>query len=218
MEVDTGGISCCFDRESQRMLDEYRKDGLSDTAEAIADAVTGEGFTGSTVLELGCGLGALTFELIRRGASNAVGVDLSPRMIQLANSLANEEGLSRSVTFQLGDGATLGLPRSDIVILDAVICCYPDVTSLIDNSSSAAGRYYAISIPDDKRFATGLLRLLLPLQKVIFRRSSFRFFVHPARQVRERLEGRGFRLVSKTSVGWFWSVFVFAGSGATQGT
>jgi SAM-dependent methyltransferase len=218
MEVDTEGISCCFDRESRRMLKDYRKEGLSDTAEAIANAVTGQGFAGSTVLELGCGLGALTFELIRRGASSAVGVDLSPRMIHLANSLANEEGLSHSVTFQLGDGASLRLPRSDVVILDAVICCYPDVTSLVDNSSSAAGRYYAISIPDDKRFATMLLRFLLPLQTVIFRRSSFRFFVHPGRQIRERLEGRGFRLMSKSSVGWFWSVLVFAGSGVTQGT
>jgi SAM-dependent methyltransferase len=208
--VETGAISCCFDQESERMLKDFRKNGLGNTSSAILDSIGSDSLGDATVLELGCGFGALTMEFIKRGASSALGVDLSPKMLQLARALAAEAGLSQSVSFQQGDAASVKLTRSDIVVLDTVLCCYPDVTSLVDNSSSAAGRYYAISIPDDGRFATKLLRLVLPLQTAIFRRGGFRFFIHPTRVIQERLERKGFRLRSQTKAGWIWSVFLFA--------
>lgn len=210
MGVETGPISCCFDQESERMLKDFRKKGLSNTATTIADSIGNSALAGATVLELGCGFGALTLEFIRRGATSAVGVDLSPKMIQLAQALAKESGLSRSVSFQLGDAATAELKDSDIVVLDTVLCCYPDVASMVDKTSSATRRYYAFSIPDDGRLATKVLRFLLPLQTMIFRRGGFKFFIHPTARIRERLENRGFKFESKSKVGWIWSVFLFA--------
>lgn len=182
---------------------------MSDTARGIANTLTNERLTGSKILELGCGFGALTLELIRRGASEATGVDLSPKMIQTARLLAEEEGMSKSVSFLLGDGAVSRLDKSDIVILDSVICCYPDYSTLVGNSSAAAGRYYAISLPDDTRFATRLIRIVLPLQRLIFRKNGFTFFIHPTRKISELLEKNGFSLHSKSHVGWVWSIFVF---------
>lgn len=196
------------------MLKDYRKKGLGETSVAIANALIKPGFTGSTVLELGCGFGALTLELVRRGAASAVGVDLSPKMVKLAKSLAAEAGLSQSISYELGDGAIGKLKRSDVVVLDTVLCCYPDMASLVDNSSSAAVRYYAISIPDDRRLATKLLKVILPLQNWIFRRGSFRFFVHPTLSISATLESKGFRLVSQSAAGWIWSVFLFSAPSA----
>lgn len=194
------------------MLDEYRDKGLADTASAIIESLS-PSLKGLTVLELGCGVGALTVELLKRGASSAVGIDLSPKMIELARMLASEAHLSESVTFQIGDGAVAELKKSDIVILDTVLCCYPDVSSLVDNSSSAAGRFYAISVPDEGRIATKILRIVMPLQNIIVAvagRAGFRFFVHPTKAIRKRLEDKGFRLLSKSPEGWIWSVFVYA--------
>lgn len=211
--VETRPISCCFDKESERMLKDFRKKGLSDTAAAIVDSM-GAGLSGATVLELGCGFGALTMEFIRRGASSAVGVDLSPKMIELGRALATEAGLSQSVSFELGDAAVARLGKSDVVVLDTVICCYPDMASLVDSTSSAARRFYAISIPDDTRLATKLLRLVLPVQSLIFRRGGFRFFIHPTKQIASRLETKGFKLVTRSHTGWIWSVFLFSPSAA----
>lgn len=209
MGVDTGGISCCFDQESQKMFDDYRKKGLSDTAVAIAEAVSKGGLQGSTVLEIGCGFGALSMELVERGASAAVGLDLSPKMIRIAKALAAEKGLSGSISFRLEDGAAAKLPPSGIVILDTVLCCYPDMTALVENSSAVAEGYYAISIPDDRRFVTRAMKLFLPLQSLLFRRDRFRFFIHPSRRIVETLEAKGFKLVSRSPASWIWSVFVF---------
>ena len=213
-ELDTSDISCCFDEESQDMLRDYRKNGLGHTSVAIANALISRGVAGSTVLEVGCGFGALMVELVRKGATAAVGVDLSPRMLELARSLAKESGVSGSVSFEEADAAVSDLVTSDMVILDTVLCCYPDYASLLENSSSAAKKYYALSVPDDRRLATRFFRVLLPLQGLVFRRNNFRFFIHPTTQIRRRLESRGFRLVATEKAGWIWSVFLFAAPGA----
>ena len=215
MPVETRGISCCFDRESERMLKDFRKNGLEGTSSVILETLGKDAIAGATVLELGCGFGAISMELVKQGAASAVGVDLSPSMIRLGKALAEERGLSQSVSFELGDAAVAKLAKSDIVILDAVLCCYPDVATLVNNSSAATGRYYAISVPDDRRLATKLLRMILPLQAAVFRRGGFRFVVPASQTIRKGLEGKGFRLVSSKAAGWIWSVFVFAAPGAS---
>ncbi|MDA4125516.1 MAG: methyltransferase domain-containing protein [Thaumarchaeota archaeon] len=210
MNPDTEGIACCFDERSQRHLDDFRQNGLSDTATEIRSALRNRGIAGKTILELGCGVGGFTLTLLKDGATSARGIDLSPRMVEAARSLAAEEGLSGSVSFEVGDGAKTHLDRADLVVLDAVICCYPDFSGLVQNSSFAARLYYAVSMPDDNRIATRLLRLVLPLQGIIFRRDSFRFFIHSKKQVVAQLEKDGFKLLSEIAVGWVWSVLMFA--------
>lgn len=214
MGVNTDGISCCFDDESKRMLKDYRKDGLDDTSRVVSEALGSRDFTGSSILELGCGIGALSLELLKKGASSVCGMDLSPGMIQLARSLAAEAGVSQKASFERGNGAVADLPSSDIVILDKVLCCYPDAIALLDNSSAAARRYYVFSLPNDRRGVTRFLRFFVPLQAIFSRRHSFRFFIHSTRQIDEKLKSKGFTPVFESPVGWIWSVFIFAAPGA----
>lgn len=200
------------------MLEDLKKDGLANTSEAILSVLKSQGLAGKTSLELGCGVGGLTLELVREGIVSGVGIDLSPKMMEAARSLAEQEGLSAKTTFEVGDGASSKLGMTDIVILDTVVCCYPDVAALVENSSSAARAYYAISFPDDRRFATKLLRLFLPITPLlvmIFRRQGFRFFIHPRAVVVDALQKKGFRRVSESRVGWIWSVLVLAAPNAT---
>ncbi|HEV2139470.1 MAG TPA: methyltransferase domain-containing protein [Nitrososphaerales archaeon] len=214
MGVNTEGISCCFDDESERMLKDYRKDGLDDASMVVLDALSSRDLAGSSILELGCGIGALSLELLKKGAGSVHGMDLSPAMVELARSLAAEAGVSMKASFERGDGAVAGLPSSDVVILDKVLCCYPDVVALVANSSSAARRYYVFSLPNDKRVVTRFLRLFVPLQAIFSRRNSFRFFIHSTSQIEEKLKARGFTPVFESAVGWIWSVFIFAAPAA----
>lgn len=210
MDADTSGISCCFDEESSKFVKDYRDKGLGFTSKAIMTVLQSRGLSGYTILELGFGPGALTVELLKTGAASAVGIDLSPKMVEAARTLAAQAGLSGSTSFRLGDGAKDPLPPSDIVILDAVICCYPDPELLIDNSSSASRRLYAITIPDDRRLLTRVLKRLLPLQWLGLRGKKFRFFIHPTRPLIKRLHDKGFDPVHDSKAGWIWSVLVFA--------
>ena len=63
---------------------------------------------GSSMVELGCGSGWMTRLAARQGV-RAEGYDISPEMIEIAQELANDEGLD--VHFEVGDMEQLDLGR-----------------------------------------------------------------------------------------------------------
>jgi SAM-dependent methyltransferase len=79
----------------------------------IIPALTDALGPGSTVLDLGCGIGRLTFPLATRYPDTAfVGLDVSPKMVATARANAKAQRL-RNARFLTGDGRTLPktLPR-----------------------------------------------------------------------------------------------------------
>ena len=106
--------------------------------------------TDRTVLELGCGRGGLMVELLREGAAGASGVELSSASVDLARDRFAALGLADKVTLTVGDGAEAVLDRHDWVVLDRVICCYPDADKLLANSIPAARHRYAFSVPNSR--------------------------------------------------------------------
>ena len=210
MRTSVEAVSCCFDEESERMLKDFRKKGLRKASRVILADLTSRGLKGTTSLELGCGVGGLTVGLLDGGVVAATGLDLSPKMIEVANKLAKESGFMGSATFEVGDGADVPLIRADTVILDSVLCCYPDVGRLVQNSCSAAKKFYAISLPDSRRTVTKLLRRFLPLQSLFRRKSGFRFYVPSLDEILLVLKKNGFTCVFDSAAGYTWSVLVFA--------
>jgi 2-polyprenyl-3-methyl-5-hydroxy-6-metoxy-1,4-benzoquinol methylase len=74
---------------------------------------------GRTVLDLGCGSGRYVVALAEAGASRVLGIDIAPRMLELARELAAEHGVADRCEFQLTD--VLGLdagagPGFDVVL------------------------------------------------------------------------------------------------------
>ena len=54
---------------------------------------------GLRVLEIGCGGGAFSLELLRQGAAHVTGIDISPDVIAVAMKKAREEGLADRAVF-----------------------------------------------------------------------------------------------------------------------
>lgn len=77
-------------------------------------------FRGARVMELGCGTGWLTIGLAQMGCE-AVGVDISPAAIRLAQGLAERrsEAQPGHVEFLTYDGKTLPLPDESV---DRIVC------------------------------------------------------------------------------------------------
>lgn len=59
--------------------------------------------TGKRVLDVGCGSGRYSVALAKAGAQRVVGVDISPRMLELAARHAKSAGVAERCTFLLGD-------------------------------------------------------------------------------------------------------------------
>ena len=95
---------------------------------------------------------------------------------------------------------------ADLVALDRVICCYPDMTALVGRSASLARRRYGLVYPRD----TWLARAAVALLNARFRlsRSSFRSFVHPTSEVEAVLAGHGLvKRSERTTLIWQLAIY-----------
>lgn len=80
---------------------------IRDIHRGIAQEVAGQIQSGK-ILDIGTGPGYVPFEIARINSSlEIIGVDLSPKMVVIAEKNAKEKGLSGQVRFQLADAARL---------------------------------------------------------------------------------------------------------------
>jgi ubiquinone/menaquinone biosynthesis C-methylase UbiE len=78
--------------------------GLGSRPHEIADALQAAGApAGGTVLDLGCGKGAVAVTLAERFGARVVGVDAFPPFLEAARALAAERGVARLCAFREGD-------------------------------------------------------------------------------------------------------------------
>lgn len=184
------------------------------SAKARRDLIAGlrdAGVSGKTVLEIGCGPGDLVRELISLGASYAMGVDLAEKTLEEARLKTEDAGLSDRINFSVGNGAKDALERHDIVVLDKVICCYPDWQGLVGNTSGAATSVYGFVIPRSFGFGSGITKTILALGNFMLRlrKCGFRAFVHDYKAIDQRLRELGFTRLSH-SPGPIWMAAVYA--------
>lgn len=110
------------------------------------------GLAGSSIMDVGCGTGELLLRALEAGAERATGADLSSEAIAMTSDLLHEAGYRERANLWVGDAAVESLEPHDVVVLDKVICCYPDADALIARSTSAAQRIYAFALPESRGF------------------------------------------------------------------
>jgi magnesium-protoporphyrin O-methyltransferase len=188
----------------------YRSKGLDAEAARIADAVRSRTKPGFTVLEIGGGIGALQIELLRDGASFATNVELSRSYETVASELLAETGLSDRVARLVGDVAgdpSCLVPLADAVILQRVVCCYPNAEALVRVAAQHARRVLVLTFPIDRwwtRSAIGVANVWPRL-----RGSKFRAFVHPTHVVVDAASREGLALEAHRT-GFLWQMLVLA--------
>lgn len=170
-----------------------------------------EGLSGKTLLDLGCGAGTFSVEALKNGASTSAGFDLAPEMIMAADSLAAEMGLDNRAKFNLGNVASADLPASEVVVMDKVICCYPEVGSLLKNASSASREVIGFIVPRDEGLWKWPLRLAARTGNLVYRlrgRKNSWFYIHSLKSIDGILRQAGFARERKAS-SWMWLVFLY---------
>jgi len=204
------GVEKLFDAGvAEGDLREYRRHGPGKTARLLIEALKSFGVDGSTLLDIGGGIGVIQHELLKSGASSAVHVDASSAYLQAAKDEAERQGHADRMTQHRGDFVTLApqIPQADIVTLEKVICCYPDMDALVGLSSARASRLYGVVFPRD----TWWMRLGGRIINFTFRlqRSAFRMFIHPTERIEAIVRQNGLqrRYYRRTL---FWQVIVYA--------
>ena len=174
------GISTQFGAgTARRELRRFRRRGPTTTTRLLIDDLRAAGVDGASLLDIGGGIGAIHHLLIDAGARAATHVDVSRDYIGAARDEAARRGHADRVRFLHGDFVELApsLPGADLVTLDRVICCYPDMPLLVAAAAAKAGRLLGAVYPRDVWWVRLGVRSVNAVMRV--RRSEFRVFVRP---------------------------------------
>jgi magnesium-protoporphyrin O-methyltransferase len=128
----------------------YRRKGLDGTSKRIFDFIKDRGVEGKTLLEVGGGIGAVEIELLKAGVTRAVNVELTPTYETAAGELLVESGLVDRVERLVLDFAEAGVEvqPADVVVMNRVICCYPDMPKLAGAAADRAKGMLVMSFPN----------------------------------------------------------------------
>lgn len=208
--------SCCFDDWTSFYAKRARKGRMGGPSRDLIDALGEVGLRDRTVLDVGCNAGGLVLEILERGARGGTGIDLSAVAIDAARRLAAERGLGDRATFEVADGATAALAPHDVVVLDKVFCCFPDVDALLGNSLGAATSVYAFSVPPSTGLRGAISRARLAVENRWYRLrrrkfGDFQAYVHDVPAIEARVRAAGFeRRFARRRLSWDLAVYARA--------
>ncbi len=153
-------MSCCnqqlydttFDAKlAQTELEDYLRSGLKKSSRPFLEAINSLPLDGKSLLDIGGGIGAVTFELFGKGISEVTHVDISKAYVDVFQAEAERRSLMDKVKSHHGNFPELEsrIAEADLVTLDKVICCYNDYEELVGASVGKARQWYVYSIPRD---------------------------------------------------------------------
>lgn len=211
-------MNCChhcrdaenvFDqRDARQRLERYRRRGPESTTQLLVDALRSAGVRNATVLDIGGGVGVVHHALLRAGAVRATDVDASSAYLAAARRESERLGHAERVSSVHGDFVALA-PSSesaDVVALDRVVCCYPDMLALVGAAAAHASWRLGLVYPRAAwwvRAGVRAVNLGFALQ-----RTAFCVFCHPTEAVEAEVSRAGFhRRLHRTS--GLWQVVVY---------
>ena len=179
------------ERSARAEARRYRRRGLDGTSRQIVDFLKSQGVEGRTVLEVGGGIGTVQIELLKAGAARAVSIELTPTYEDVAARLLSDAGLTDRVERKVTDFAQAAsqVEGADVVIMNRVICCYPDMPRLAGAAADHARQLLVLSYPTGAwwmRAGLAISNLLLWLL-----RREFHIFVHPPEEIIATTKRRG---------------------------
>ena len=190
------------------MVRRYRRRGLEAVQRRLLEGLTAAGVAGDSVLEIGCGTGELQRHVLAAGAVSAVGIDVAGGMIERAQAAAAQAGLEQRTTFLVGDAVERAaeLPPAAVVVLDKVLCCYPEIDTLLQVSLERTQRLYAVVVPRPHWLVAAVWRLAIAVFKLL--RSSFHPFYHDWHRTAAAISAAGFRRIFAAHT-LAWEAWIF---------
>ncbi len=186
-------------------LRDFKRRGLGKRQRTIVETLRGS-VAGSSVLDVGCGVGGLGLSLLARGAAHGTFVDVSRDYLRAARTLAEQREVSENATFIEADFMQCDLSPADTVLLDRVVCCYPDAPALLRKAAAHSRARLVFSYPRPSWWMD-LAGRLLNLGMRVWRK-DYRFYVHSEGALLEAAKTSGHAFTGKRSVG-VWHIATF---------
>jgi 2-polyprenyl-3-methyl-5-hydroxy-6-metoxy-1,4-benzoquinol methylase len=204
------GIETSFDRKYvDKKLKEFRKKGPKDTTRQLIDVLRAEGVQGSSLLDIGGGVGDIQHAMLQAGVSQVINCDAASAYQKACQQEAERLGHAGCIRYLHGNFVELAkeIPAADMVTLDRVICCYDDMPGLVDLSAKKAKKLYGIVYPRD----TWWIRAAIRVENFYARwveRNPMRVFVHSPQAVEVIIHSHGLERTFRREMGP-WQVVVY---------
>jgi magnesium-protoporphyrin O-methyltransferase len=175
-------------RRARQDLRTYSKRGPRGATRRLLDAVLvsvrEQGAADFTHLDIGGGIGILQHELARAGAVHTTAVDASHPYLEVSRQAAAERGYEARQTRIEGDFTEIAdrVEPATVVTLDKVICCYPDMATLVRTSARKALTLYGIVVPRDTVWVRASVGGVNWFLRHVLRR-QFQAFAHSHRAI-----------------------------------
>lgn len=193
------------ERRAEAEARRFRRRGLDPTSRRIATLVKQQGTEGRTLLEVGGGVGAIQIDLLKAGITRAVNIELTPTYEQAAQALLREAGLEDRVERRVMDFAQAAreVEDADIVVMNRVLCCYPDMPKLAGAAADHTRQVLVVSFPKERWWT----RVLIGLGDLALRvaRRQFQIFLHSPDEIIATAERHGLKIISNQT-SFFWQV------------
>jgi len=202
------GLERTFDdRVARQDLDKYRRSGPAATTRLLLDALALEGVEGRTLLDIGGGVGTIHHELLDAGLAHATDVDASSAYLAASRDEGVRRGHEGRTTYVHGDFTCLAasVAPADLVTLDRVICCYPDMEALLGGAAERARRSVALVYPRDRWWMRAGARAATAFRRV----TGFGIYVHRSAAVAGVLRGAGL-VPSHHAETYWWQVDIWS--------
>jgi SAM-dependent methyltransferase len=196
------------ERQARRDLATYRRRGPDRTTTWLIDGLKAGGVDGLSVLDIGAGVGAVHLELLASGAAAATDVDGSPAFVAAARDEAARRNVADRVRHEVGDFVALApsIEPADLVALDRVVCCYPDMAALVHAAAAHARHRLGLVYPRDTWWIRAGATVLNAFARLF--RQKVTAYIHPTAAVEDIIRAAGFEPRSRRST-LFWQVAVF---------
>ena len=210
MQEHCCGVDKVFDlREAEKQRKKYLRSGPRSSTAALIEHMRPSVKQGQSLIDIGGGIGVLGVELKASGLSSYTSVDASSGYQKIASELlAKDSNQSMELSFICGDfveeNDKVGI--AEHVCLDKVICCYPQMESLLRSAARKSSQQIGLSYPPSG-LASKLFRSMANLYFRI-RGNPFRTFIHPQKEIHRVLQEEGF-VKSYSGIHFPWRVEVW---------
>lgn len=194
--------------EAKANLKAYRRRGPAKQTKLILEAVRSLELKQTSLLDIGGGIGTIHHELLKDVANQATHIDASSAYLKIATEEAKRLGHGEQVTFIHADFTDVAaeLPQVDVVTLDRVVCCYPNMRELLKAASSKSRKALAMTYPREVWYTKSVIAIMNFFQRL--RKDPFRVFVHPVREMEALLNEAGLQRIATRKL-FIWEMALY---------
>ena len=203
------GIEKLFDEKSARKeMKKYLKSGPGAVTQRLIDNISLQVPEGTQLLDIGGGIGAIPFEMLKKGVDQAVSVDASSGYQVVVKEEVEQRQLQDRFHFRHGDFTEISdqIESADVVTMDKVICCYPDMEGLLSQALRKSKKIFGVVHPRSNWW----IQVFRQFGTFFFwiSKNPFRFYPHKVSKVESLIESYGFTKTFSHR-GYFWITSIY---------